>query len=317
MLNIFKKTPKNTNNKKNVVVVGGAGFIGSHLSLGLIKDGFNVHVIDNLVSGKKENIPKEAIFHLCDIRHLKDLRKTFKKIGSVECVFHLAAIPEIELSKENPFKTNETNVTGTEYVLGVSYEAKVKKVIFSSSCAVYGNQGNLPIKETAPLMPMNPYAFHKQIGELYCILYSQSCSLPTVSLRYFNVYGPNQPFKSAYSGAISIFLNQAKNKQPLTITGDGSQTRDFINVQDVVRANIAAMKSNLVGKGEVINIGSGKEYSINDIASIIGSEKKHVQERDEVKKSKADITKAKELLKWEPTITINDGLTELKKFNSL
>ena len=315
MFNIFKLPKKDK--KKTVIVTGGAGFIGSNLAKGLLLENLEVHIIDNLSSGRKENIPEGAIFHSGDIRHLSELRKIFKKIGPVDCVFHLAAIPEIEFSKKSTFKTHEINVTGTDYVLGTSYEAGAKKVIYSSSCSVYGNQTVLPIHEFATLFPMSPYAFHKQIGELYCALYSQSCNLPTVSLRYFNVYGPNQPFKSEYSGAISIFLNQAKNNKDLTITGDGTQTRDFVHVSDVVRANIMAMKSDKVGHGEIINIGSGKEYNIETIAAIIGGNKKYVPAREEVKRSRADITKAKELLGWVPIVTLESGITELKKHNEV
>lgn len=313
---IFKKA-QGAVTQETAVVIGGAGFIGSHLSKKLLDENFNVHVVDNLSSGKKENVPNGAVFHLCDIRHINQLRKTFKKIKSVDYVFHLAAIPEIELTKKNPFKTNETNVVGTDYVLGVSNEAGVKRVIFSSSCAVYGEQEKIPINESAQTFSQSPYAFHKQIGELYCSLYSQSCSLATVSLRYFNVYGPNQPLKNAYSGAITIFLNQEKGNNPLTITGDGTQTRDFIHVSDVVRANIMAIRSNKVGAGEIINIGSGEGYDMNTIATIIGSKKKYIPARYEVRHSRADITKARELLGWEPLMAIEKGLAELKKSHGI
>lgn len=315
MFNISKSTKKN-GNKKTVIVTGGAGFIGSHLTKSLLAENFNVHVIDNLSSGKRGNVPDEAVFHLCDIRHPHDLRKVFKKIGTIDCVFHLAAVPEIEISQKNPFKTNETNVVGTDYVLGASYEFGVKKVIYSSSCSIYGNQTVLPIHETATPSPMSPYAFHKQIGELYCALYSQSCNLPTVSLRYFNVYGPNQSFKNAYSGAISVFLNQIKTNQPLTITGDGTQTRDFVHVFDVVRANIMAMQSDKVGHGETINIGSGRECTIDTVATIFGGEKKYMPAREEIKGSRADILMAKKLLGWVPTVTLEEGITALLQNNS-
>jgi UDP-glucose 4-epimerase len=305
---------------QKVIVTGGAGFIGSNLSKTLIDEGFEVHIVDNLSSGKKENIPDGAVFHFGDIRHSKEITKIFKKISKkspVEFVFHLAATPEIEVSKKSPFKTNETNVTGTDNVLHASYEIGVKRLIYSSSCSVYGNPTEFPTTENTRTSLESPYAFHKQIGELYCALAGQTSNLETVSLRYFNVYGPNQNFKSSYSGVISVFLHQRKNNIPITVTGDGTQTRDFVHVSDVARANILATQSKRVGKGEVINIGSGEESKIIDIAKIIGGPIEHISKRTETGRSRADIQKAKKLIEWTPKISIEKGLVELKKLHGI
>jgi UDP-glucose 4-epimerase len=304
------------NARGTTVVTGGAGFIGSHLSKALLNEGFEVHIIDNLSSGSKDNVPKGAKLHVADVRHLDEIKSTFKKIGNITYVFHLAAMPEVELSKRNPFKTNEINVVGTDNVLYASMEAGAKKVVFSSSCSVYGSQDELPIKETTLPAPTNPYAFHKLIGEQYCKMFSQTCNLPTVCLRYFNVYGPGQRYKGPYSGVISVFLGQRKENKPLTLTGDGKQTRDFIHVSDVVSANILAAKNNDVN-GEVINIGSGRSISVADIARIIGGPIEHLVARDEISRSQADITRALKFLGWTPKVSFEQGLAELKALSGI
>lgn len=249
-----------------VIVTGGAGFIGSHLTDELIKLGHKVIVIDNLSLGKKEYINPKAKFYKIDIRNLNKIKPIFKK---ADFVFHLAAHPRIQPSIINPLPSFKNNALGTLNVLIASKEAKVKRVIYSASSSVYGDQKSLPLKEDMVPKPKNPYAVSKLIGEQLCKMFSDLYGLDTVSLRYFNVYGPRQLQKGAYATVIGIFLNQLKNRKPLTIVGTGEQKRDFTYISDVVNANILAMRVKRNLKGEVINIGSGKSYSINEVAQFV------------------------------------------------
>lgn len=299
---------------KKVLVTGGAGFIGSNLVDALIGLGFEVHVIDNLSGGKKENVHKKARLHIKDITDLKDIKSIFK---GVSYVFHLAALPRVQYSIDHPYDTNKTNVGGTVNVLISSYEAGVKKVIYSASSSAYGDQKIMPLKENFPAMPKSPYGLHKYIGELYCKLWSEVYGLPTVSLRYFNVYGPRNNPEGPYALVIAKFLQQRMNGKPMTITGDGRQTRDFTNVKDVVRANILAMENSKVGRGEVLNIGAGKNQSINKIAQLIGGPVIHIPARFEPKNTLADNSLAKKILGWMPNVNIEDGIRELKSLAML
>lgn len=296
-------------NKTKVLVTGGAGFIGSNLVDELVRLNFEVHIIDNLSGGKKENINKKAKFHRLDITNLKSIKPKFK---GMDYVFHLAALPRVQYSIEHPAETNKANVGGTLKVLISAHEAGVKRVIYSASSSAYGDQKMMPLKETMLAIPKSPYGLQKHLGELYCRLWSEVYKLPTVSLRYFNVYGPRNNPDGAYALVIAKFLRQRTSGQPMTITGDGKQTRDFTNVRDVVRANILAMKSKRVGKGEVINIGAGKNQSINKIAQLIGGLVKHIPARFEPHDTLADNSLAKKLLDWSPRVSIEKGIAELK-----
>lgn len=297
-------------NSKKILVTGGAGFIGSHLVDALIDKGFEVNVIDNLSTGKKENLNPQAKFHKLDIRDLKKIKPLFK---GIDYVFHLAAQPRIQPSIINPAESHSNNVVGTFNVLIASRDAKIKKFIYSASSSAYGDQENLPLREDMIPRAKSPYSLFKLIGEYYCKLFNELYGLPTVSLRYFNVYGSRQPREGAYATVIGIFLRQAKVGRPLTIVGNGKQTRDFAHARDVVRANILAMKSNKVGKGEIINIGSGKNYSVNKIASLISEKVIYIPSRlAEVQDTLADNTKAKKLLNWQPMVEIEEGIEELK-----
>lgn len=295
------------NKKIKVIVTGGAGFIGSNLTDALVKKGFDVHVIDNLSGGKKENVNKKAKLHVLDITDIKAIQPIFK---NASFVFHLAALPRVVYSIEHPLETNTVNVTGTLNVLIASKNAKVKKVIYSASSSAYGDQKTMPFTEDLPANPKSPYGLQKYIGELYCKVWSSVYGLPTVCLRYFNVYGPRQSHEGAYALVIAKFLREKSLGQPLSITGDGKQTRDFTHVRDVVRANILAMESKKVGKGEVLNIGAGRNVSINKIASLIGGEVKHIAPRFEPKNTLADNRKAQKLIGWKPEVSIEDGIAE-------
>jgi len=290
------------------LVTGGAGFIGSNLVDELIKLGNEVIVLDNLSTGKKENINPKAKFIKADIRNLEEIRPAFEGIDGV---FHLAAMPRVQFSIENPAETNEINVNGVLNVLIASRDAKVKKVVYSASCSVYGNTEVLPTHENIKPNPISPYGLQKYIGEEYCRLFSLIYGLKTVSLRYFNVYGWRMADSGAYLTVIKVFLNQKAAGEPLTITNDGNQTRDFIHIRDVARANILAMQSLSIGKGEAINIGAGKNYSVNQIADLIGGERKYIEPRIEPKHTLADISLAKKLLNWEPREKLEEAIKEL------
>lgn len=295
---------------KKVVVTGGAGFIGSHLVDALIEKGFDVHVIDNLSNGKKELVNNKAILHELDIRNLEKIKPV---INGAKYVFHLAALPRVQFSIENPEETNEVNVTGTLNVLIASEEGGVDRVVYTASSAAYGNQSSMPLNEEMKADPLSPYGLHKYIGELYSSVWSKVYDLSTVSLRYFNVYGQRMDPDGAYALVIGKFIKQKKEGKKLTITGDGEQTRDFTHVSDVVNANILAAESKNVGKGEVINIGAGEGQSINKIAELIGGEVEYVPARLEPKHTQADNAKARKLLGWKPKVSIEDGIGELLK----
>lgn len=291
------------------LVTGGAGFIGSNLVDALIERGDEVVIIDNLSTGKKENLNPKADFHKLDIRDPEKIKFLFK---GIDYVFHLAALPRVPFSVEHPLEAHTNNAVGTLDVLIASRDAKVKKVIYSSSSSVYGDQEILPLKENMTSRPNSPYALQKWVGEEYSKLFNKLYGLSTVSLRYFNVYGPRIALEGAYALVMGAFLKQKMANEPLTIDGDGEQTRDFTHVRDVVRANILAAESDKVGKGEVINIGASKNHSINKIASLIGGKTINRPPRiGDVRHTLADNSLAKKLLGWQPKVSIEEGIKEL------
>jgi UDP-glucose 4-epimerase len=295
-----------------VIVTGGAGFIGSHLADALVSKGFEVHIIDNLSGGKKENINPKAIFHKADIRYPDQINPFFQ---GAKFVFHLAALPRVQISIEDPKTTHDVNVNGTLNVLLASKEAGVKRVIFAASSSAYGDQKKFPLKETFAASPLSPYGLQKYMGEQLCRLFSQIYNLETVSLRYFNVYGSRFGLEGAYSLVIGRFLEQRRLGQPLTIVPSGKQSRDFTHIDDIARANILAMTSTKVGRGEVINIGGGNDYSVNKIAALIGGPTVFVEPRIEPRRTLADISLAQELLGWQPKKNLEKGIAELKKIH--
>ena len=299
----------NQSTKTKVIVTGGAGFIGSHLVDALVENGFDVHVIDNLSGGKKERLNPAATFHLVDIRDFDKLAPIFK---GARFVFHTAALPRVQPSIQDPRTTHEVNVTGALNVLVAARDAGVKRVVYSASSSAYGDQETLPLHEGMDARPMSPYGLQKYVGELNCRLFSQIYDLGTVSLRYFNVYGPRASVEGAYALVVAKFLEQRRLGKPMTVVPDGKQSRDFTHVRDVVRANLLAAESPSVGKGEVINIGGGKPYSVLDVARLIGGPQVMAEPRMEPQHTAADITKARQLIGWEPQITFEDGIEELK-----
>jgi len=296
-----------------ILVTGGAGFIGSHLVDALIERGHKVVVVDNLSTGKKENINKKAKFYKIDICSPK-IGEIFKK-EKPEIIFHLAALPRVPLSVKDPFLTSKVNILGTVNIFKASAEAGVKRVIFASSSSVYGDQKKLPLREDMIPNPISPYGLQKYVCEQFAKLFSNLYKVPIVSLRYFNVYGPRIDFDSEYSLVIGKFLKLKAEGKPLTIYGDGNQTRGFCYVDDVVRATILTMESKKIKGGEVINIGSEKSHSINYLAKLIGGKVKYLPPRPgDVLHTKADITLAKKLLNWSPKVSLEEGLEKTKEW---
>ncbi len=304
--------------KKNILITGGCGFIGSHIVEELLKDKNNkIVVIDNLISGKKKNIPiknRKIKFYKIDIsKNTKKLVNLFKKIDTV---FHLAALADIVPSINNPALYFNTNVTGTMNVLNACVKNKVKKVVYAASASSYGIPKKIPTNEKSEISLMYPYALTKKLGEDLVLHWSQVYKLNVTSLRLFNVYGTRSRTSGAYGAVFGVFLAQKLKNKPLTIVGDGKQTRDFIYVKDVAKAFILASK--LKKNGEMINIGSGKETTVNYIANLISNKRVHIPKRPgEPDRSKADITKANKILKWKPKIAVRDGVnTMLENINS-
>lgn len=291
------------------LVTGGAGFIGSHLADALIAQGHEVIIVDSLLLGKKENVHAESVFHEMDIRDTEQLQEV---CAGVDVLFHLAADPRVAVSLEDPLGTHDINVTGTLSVLVAAMRAGVKKIVFSSSCAAYGDAPS-PISESTPTEPLSPYGLHKLLGEEYVRMFARTFGLQGVCLRYFNVYGPRKTADGSYPMVIPVFLRQKQEGKEMTVVGDGKQTRDYVHVSDVVRANILAWQSEITD-GRPINIGSHKQTSVLDIARLIGGGTVHIPERSgEMRFVEAENAQARQLLGWEPTVTIEEGVADLKK----
>jgi UDP-glucose 4-epimerase len=293
------------------IVTGGAGFIGSHIVRALAADGHEVHVIDNYAGGRfSERIVEGATYHEGSVLDTGLLGTVF---DGAEAVFHLAALPRVQFSIEYPVESDQTNVGGTVAVLHAAQKAGVRRVVYSASSSAYGDQEKLPLTETMEVRPLSPYALQKHVGEQYCALFSEIYGLETVSLRYFNVYGPGADPHGAYALVIAKFIEQRKNGEPMTVAGDGTNTRDYTHVRDVVRANLLASSTPKVGKGEVINIGGCEQWSVNQVAQMIGGPTVQIEARLEPKATQADTTRAQELLDWEAEVPFAEGIDELKR----
>jgi nucleoside-diphosphate-sugar epimerase len=294
------------------IVTGGAGFIGSNLVDSLIDKNNEVHIIDNFSSGKKQNCHPNAIIHELDIADEKNLDAIRNIFFGANTIFHCAAVARVQPSIQNPIHYEKNNTIGVVNSLKAAADSKIKRFIYSASSSAYGPTEKLPSIETDPVNPISPYAAQKYYGEIVCKMFSEVYGLETVSLRYFNVYGEKQNLGGAYATVVGIFLDQLQHDKPLTINGNGEQRRDFTYVGDVVKANILASASKKVGRGEVINIGSGTNISINEVANMIGDKFEFKKALKEPFANLASIEKAKKLLDWEPKMNLKSWIASYK-----
>lgn len=294
---------------KSTLVTGGAGFIGSHLVERLLKDGHQVQVIDNYSTGRPLNLA-----HVQDNPRLKVLEADIaepSKIASafkdVDWVFHMAALADIVPSIVQPSAYHRSNVDGTASVLECARHAGVKRFLYTASSSCYGIPDVFPTPETAPIKPQYPYALTKYVGEEYAMHWAQVYKLPVVSLRLFNVYGPRSRTSGTYGAVFGVFLAQHLHKKPLTIVGDGSQTRDFTFVSDVADAFVTAAASNV--SGEIFNVGSTNTYSVNQLAKLLGGETVQIPKRPgEPDCTFADTAKIQRILGWQPKVSFEQGV---------
>jgi nucleoside-diphosphate-sugar epimerase len=307
-----------------VLVTGGAGFIGSHLVDRLLSEDFEVTILDDFSSGQMQNISfniNSEEFHLVrgDVR---DIGLAKKAVEDVDAVFHEAALVDVHLSIQNPILFNDVNLVGTLNLLKASLDSDVKRFIFASSAAVYGDSKPTRKSENTPCEPISPYAVSKLAAENYVKVFSELYGLETVSLRYFNVYGPRQFAGSSYNAVITAFINRLLSGQPPIIHGDGKQTRDFVHVDDVVSANMLALKSkNAVG--EVFVIANGTAISVYELAKRLQkiTNTEHLKpifaepRVGDIRHCSADISKAEKLLGFRPKIRLKDGLSSLVKWH--
>jgi nucleoside-diphosphate-sugar epimerase len=293
---------------RTVLVTGGVGFIGSHLVDELLARGFAVRVLDIFATGNRKHLNPRAELFEADIRDGEAIRPAF---AGVDCVFHVAALPRIPLSIAKPVETHMTNVVGTLNVLIAARDAKVRRLIYSGSSSVYGDQTAMPLVETMAPNPLNPYALQKYVGEQYTRMFHRLFAMETFTLRYFNVYGPRMASEGAYVTVISAFMAARRRGEPMQIHGDGEQTRDFTHVSDVVAANILAMDAP-TPDGRAINVGAGRNVSINRIADLIGGRRIRIEGRKgDMRNTLADTSEAVRLLGWRPRVTVEEGVKRL------
>jgi UDP-glucose 4-epimerase len=304
------------------LVTGGAGFIGSHLAERLLRDGHRVRVLDNFSSGRREHLAFGAGDPRLEVLEgdIRDLQATAEAARGVEVIFHQAAMRSVPRSVDDPLGANENNVTGTLNILLAAREAGVRRVIYASSSSVYGDRPDLPKREDQPPAPISPYAVSKLAGELYCAVWSRLFGLETVGLRYFNVFGPRQDPGSQYAAAIPRFISCALGGAPLEVHGDGTQSRDFTYIDNVVEANLLAATGPGVA-GETFNIGCGHRVSLLDIIrlleAIVGRPlpRRHTPPRAaDVPHTQADIGKAKRFLGYAPLVEFEEGLRRTVEF---
>lgn len=296
------------------LVTGGAGFIGSHITRRLVAEGASVRVVDNLSTGQQARLDelRDSIEFIEG--DLSDERFSDKVAENIDCVFHQAAIPSVQRSVRDPIASNRANITATLNLLEGCRRAKVRRFVYAASSSAYGDTEVLPKVETMPANPLSPYALQKFVGERYCKLYYNLYGLETVSLRYFNVFGPGQDPHSEYSAVIPKFATALMANQPLTIFGDGEQSRDFSYVDNVVEANLLASKAE-DAPGKVINVGCGERLSLNQLVQLlegilgVKATVHHADARPgDVRHSLADIDLAGRILAYKPKIMVEEGL---------
>jgi nucleoside-diphosphate-sugar epimerase len=300
------------------LITGGAGFIGSNIAERLVGQGKTVRIFDNFSSGKRENLAdvedKIEIIE-SDLRVLDSVKHA---MDGVRYVLHLGAIPSVLRSVEDPHTSNQVNITGTLNLLMAARDSGEKRVVFSSSSSVYGDTPTLPKREDMTLSPLSPYAVQKLTGEYYCQIFHHLYGLETISLRYFNVFGPRQNPQSQYAAVIPRFITSILNDEPPTIYGDGKQTRDFSHVENVINANLAACVAPDEALGEAFNIACGSRISLLELVDTINAiTSKNIQPRFEparpgdIRDSQADIGKAKKQLRWAPPIDFPKGIEKV------
>jgi len=295
---------------RTLLVTGGAGFIGSHI-VDAVVDRNDVRVLDSLSTGSRDRLPDGVRLIEGDIRDQETVEAAME---GVDVVFHEAAMVSVPESVDRPRACHDVNGTATVTLLEAA-RANDSRVVFASSAAIYGHPDGVPIAEDAPKRPASPYGLEKLTGDYYTRIYADRYGLDTVSLRYFNAYGPRQT-GGQYSGVISTFLEQARSGEPITVEGDGEQTRDFVHVDDIVQANLRAATTDSTGTS--YNIGTGSNITIRELAETVqrvtdtDSEIVHVDPRPgDIERSEADITKARDRLGYTPTVTLEDGLSQL------
>jgi len=298
------------------LVTGGAGFIGSHITEELVKRGHEVRVVDNFLTGKRENITSFLDKIELIEGDIRDFEVCKRASEGVDFVLHQAALPSVPRSIKDPLLTNEINIRGTLNILLASREVEVKRVVFASSSSVYGDDPQLPKKEGSEGSPLSPYAVSKRVGEMYCQVFSRILGLSTVCLRYFNIFGPRQDPLSQYAAVIPNFITRMLKEEKPVIFGDGEQSRDFTYVSNVVEANILASEAQDVS-GEIFNIAYGERTTVNSLAARINeilmeeiSPSYDEPRPGDVKHSFADISKARKMLKYEPLVPFDEGLKE-------
>lgn len=301
------------------LITGGAGFIGSNIVKKLLELKESVRIVDDFSTGRRENLEDLSGFELIegDLSKLDVARQVVK---GMDYILHQAAIPSVQRSVEDPIKSNNANITATLNVLVAARDEGVKKLVYAASSSAYGDNPELPKKEDFPARPISPYALTKYAGERYCQIFYNLYGLPTICLRYFNVFGPKQNPNSQYAAVIPNFINSLLKRQSPVIFGTGEQSRDFTFVGNVVEANLLAAKSEK-GLGEVFNIACGQRTSLNDLVSILKEiikadvkvEYKGGRQGD-VLHSLADISKARELLGYSPVVSLKDGLIKTVEF---
>jgi UDP-N-acetylglucosamine/UDP-N-acetyl-alpha-D-glucosaminouronate 4-epimerase len=295
------------------VVTGGAGFIGSHLAQALVARGEMVRVADSFITGNRRNLEAIGGVELVE-GDLADAAIAQRAVAGADYVLHQAAIPSVPRSVDDPVTSHRANVDATLQILVAAREAGVKRVVYAASSSAYGDTPEMPKREDMPTNPLSPYALQKLIGEQYMQMFTALYGLETVSIRYFNVFGPRQDPSSPYSGVIALFVTALLSGKAPTIIGDGEQTRDFTYVTNIVDGVLLAAKAPKAS-GEVINVATGRQISINELAQtlgkVIGNTKPavHTESRaGDVRHSLADITKARALLGYEPTVDLEEGL---------
>ncbi len=297
------------------LITGGAGFIGSNIAEHLVNQGRNVRVFDNFSTGKRHNIrsfEQKAEIVEGDLRRMDDVKRA---VAGVRYILHLGAMPSVPRSVEDPLTSHDVNINGTLNLLMAARDAKCKRVVFSSSSSVYGDTPTLPKTEDMTPSPLSPYAAHKITGEYYCRIFWRLYGLETVSLRYFNVFGPRQDPQSQYAAVIPRFIAAILKGEPPTIFGDGKQSRDFSHIQNVIDANLAACEASKQALGEAFNIACGGRITLLDLVATINKiAGKNITPKfdpprvGDILHSQAGITKAQQLLGWTPRIDFHEGI---------